>query len=315
MEWLVWSIAGAVICGAIAAAKKRNVFDWIVLGALFCVVSIIILLCLPKLDDVNKPRRESHLDRSNQTISFTSQQNYNNISQGPQALYDGEDKDNYDSVQVNSNKLLFLPEWELNRYVDDLLIRIKYKEKELKDTSLPPFDFTLSFSSFEKALMECNQMEAEQNAIDHIALQTRYYDSDHYNMHKCENMERIGSRFLSELRHPLALKWLLAAYKLREQPDLTKNSMPLTYKCRWYLINYLLHSDLWKVYFELNNFPDKAYRFPYTESDMMRFRKTAKPKISYYEYISKRYGKLWDKCSPKCADDYNKCSWGFINNR
>ena len=91
MEWLIWSIAGAVICGAIAVAKKRNVFGWIVLGALFCGVSIIILLCLPKLDDGNKPQQESYLDRSNQTINNTGQQNYNNISQEPQVLYDGKE--------------------------------------------------------------------------------------------------------------------------------------------------------------------------------------------------------------------------------
>lgn len=128
MEWLVWSIVGAVVCGAIATAKRRNVFGWIVLGALFCVVSIIILLCLPKLDDGYKPRQEQNHDRSNQSYSYNSEQNYNNTSQEPQVLYEGKEwtvttrelikkfRDGSTQQQININSITSI---EIHKYLSE----------------------------------------------------------------------------------------------------------------------------------------------------------------------------------------------------
>ena len=50
MELLIWLLFG-FICSVIASNKNRNVIGWFVLGTLFGIFSLIILACLPKLED------------------------------------------------------------------------------------------------------------------------------------------------------------------------------------------------------------------------------------------------------------------------
>ena len=48
---LLFLILWAVCCGILANNKNRNVIGWFVLGTLFGIFSLIILACLPKLED------------------------------------------------------------------------------------------------------------------------------------------------------------------------------------------------------------------------------------------------------------------------
>ena len=50
MELLFW-ILWAVCCGILANNKNRNVVGWSILGLLFGIFSLIIIACLPKLED------------------------------------------------------------------------------------------------------------------------------------------------------------------------------------------------------------------------------------------------------------------------
>lgn len=50
MELLFW-ILWAVCCGILANNKNRNVVEWSILGLLFGVFALIVIACLPKLED------------------------------------------------------------------------------------------------------------------------------------------------------------------------------------------------------------------------------------------------------------------------
>jgi MFS family permease len=48
---LIGAILGAIICGFLAAYKRRSVLLWAILGLIFSLLSIIVLLILPKKSD------------------------------------------------------------------------------------------------------------------------------------------------------------------------------------------------------------------------------------------------------------------------
>lgn len=47
MVWLLFGIA----CGVIADSKRRNVGGWVVLGMLFGIFALIVIACLPTLEE------------------------------------------------------------------------------------------------------------------------------------------------------------------------------------------------------------------------------------------------------------------------
>lgn len=48
---LLFLILWAVCCGILANNKNRNVVGWSILGFLFGVFALIVIACLPKLED------------------------------------------------------------------------------------------------------------------------------------------------------------------------------------------------------------------------------------------------------------------------
>lgn len=48
---LLFLILWAVCCGILANNKNRNVVGWSILGLLFGVFALIVIACLPKLED------------------------------------------------------------------------------------------------------------------------------------------------------------------------------------------------------------------------------------------------------------------------
>lgn len=48
---LLFLILWAVCCGILASNKNRNVVGWAIGGFLFGIFSLIILACLPKLEE------------------------------------------------------------------------------------------------------------------------------------------------------------------------------------------------------------------------------------------------------------------------
>lgn len=48
---LLFLILWAVCCGILANNKNRNIVGWSILGLLFGVFALIVIACLPKLED------------------------------------------------------------------------------------------------------------------------------------------------------------------------------------------------------------------------------------------------------------------------
>lgn len=46
---IVFMIVGALVSAVVAANKQRNVFGWLIFGALMPLISVIAILCVPSL--------------------------------------------------------------------------------------------------------------------------------------------------------------------------------------------------------------------------------------------------------------------------
>lgn len=305
MELLVWSVVGAVTCGVIASAKNRNVLGWIVLGALFCVVSIVILLLLPDLSRVSSGHKT-------ETYSGNVSSNESENSRIEQLQQDksgtGTAASSYENIHYKSNLLLFQSEESMQIHVNDLLSRVKMKENDFGRFPLTPWNYAAWLEEFQSALSMGRLQEAENKGVDIVARCTCYYDKKFSNLHRHDHLAFIGSKFLRDMRHPVALKWLKAAETIRYWPT---PDMSHAEQHKWALDKFILYNNLWELWFDLLSFPSKNYKFPYSDIDARNLRKIAKLYSDKYQRLSgiedRRYEKL-----KKYADEINNHSYGYL---
>lgn len=54
---VLFMIVGAFICAVVAGNKQRNVIGWLIAGALFPLIAVIAIVCLPPLQPPDDPYR------------------------------------------------------------------------------------------------------------------------------------------------------------------------------------------------------------------------------------------------------------------
>jgi hypothetical protein len=51
MEMLIFWVIMGIVCAIVAHQKRRNVIGWFFLGVLFSLISLVVLIFLPTIED------------------------------------------------------------------------------------------------------------------------------------------------------------------------------------------------------------------------------------------------------------------------